>query len=117
MVQYMIVEIKKSLSFWTSYRPHVYDILAISVEDNVQYCQDANELAIIKEEGCTGGGHSGGRSTRLPMPSDLTFHRFLFWPTRACNQHVPCSSLALYSVCLSSDGVCVHAYILYINNI
>ena len=55
MVQYMIVEIKKSLSFWTSYRPHVYDILAISVEDNVQYCQDANELAIIKEEGCTGG--------------------------------------------------------------
>ena len=35
--------------------PHLYDILAVSVEDNGHYCQDANELAIIKAEGCTGG--------------------------------------------------------------
>ena len=55
MVEYMIQQMRRSLHFWTAYRPSYYSIVSVSVEDNGYYCNDTNEQRIYAEEGSLSG--------------------------------------------------------------
>ena len=55
MVEFMIQQMRRSLHFWTAYRPSYYSIVSVSVEDNGYYCNDTNEQRIYAEEGSLSG--------------------------------------------------------------
>ena len=55
MVEFMIQQMRRSLHFWTAYRPNYYSIVSVSVEDNGYYCNDTNEQRIYAEEGSLSG--------------------------------------------------------------